>query len=141
MAIKDIFIKQEKIKRAKNRQTKGAVKPVVKKVKKAPLSVAGKNEKTEVKNTGVAAISLIAPHVTEKSTFLSESGVYVFKVAERSNKIMIKQSIKELYGVSPEKVRIINSPDKNVISRGHAGIKSGYKKAMIYLKKGDKIEL
>jgi len=43
--------------------------------------------------------------------------------------------------VKPEKVRVAAIPAKKVFVRGKKGVKSGGKKAYVYLKKGDKIEL
>ena len=82
---------------------------------------------------------MIGPEISEKSCFLIERNVYVFEIKPKSNKIMVKQAIKELYGVVPKKIRIINSPSKTRFFRGQKGEKGGYKKAMIYLKEGDKI--
>jgi ribosomal protein L23 len=48
--------------------------------------------------------------------------------------------VKELYKVTPVKVNIINLPAKIVFTRGKSGRKAGVKKAVVYLKKGDKIE-
>lgn len=104
-------------------------------------------EKKETKSGALAKASnfasrvLLTPHQAEKSTFLSEKGVYVFEVAKRANKVMIKQAIKEKYGVIPRKIRIINLPSKTISFRGRKGIKSGFKKALVYLKPGDKIEM
>ncbi len=84
---------------------------------------------------------MVGPHITEKSTMLNERGVYVFRVRSRANKLMVKQAIKEAYKVSPEKVNVNYIPSKKRSVRGRRGIKAGFKKAMVYLKKGDKIEI
>lgn len=67
--------------------------------------------------------------------------MYVFEVERRANKTLVKNAVKDLYKVDPIKVNIINSPSKNVTSRGIKGVKSGKKKALVYLKKGDTIEI
>lgn len=84
---------------------------------------------------------IIKPHITEKSNFLNEAGVYVFKVSDDSNKIMITSAIKELYKVKPVKVNIINIPPSRIFLRGKRGTTPGFKKAIVYLKKGEKIEI
>ena len=86
-------------------------------------------------------ISVLVPHITEKATFLGEKNAYVFKVEPEFNKIMIKQAVKKQYNVEPAKVRIINIPGKMVFIRRRRAQKAGYKKAVVYLKKGDKISL
>jgi len=81
------------------------------------------------------------PRITEKSGIQAEAlGVYTFEVTDKANKKNIAKAVKELYKVTPVKVNITNLPAKKVFSRGKVGRKSGVKKAIIYLKKGDKIE-
>lgn len=81
------------------------------------------------------------PRITEKSGIQAEtSGVYTFEVTPEANKKNIAKAVKELYKVTPVKVNITHLPMKKVFSRGKMGQKSGVKKAVVYLKKGDKIE-
>jgi large subunit ribosomal protein L23 len=81
------------------------------------------------------------PRITEKSGIQAEAlGVYTFEVTDKANKKNISKAIIELYKVTPVKVNITNLPSKKVFSRGKVGRKSGVKKAVVYLKKGDKIE-
>lgn len=89
----------------------------------------------------LASKVLLSPHATEKSTLSAEGGAYVFRVAPDSNKVMIKRAIEEFYGFKARKVSITNMPSKRRISRGRVGTKSGFKKAVVYLKEGDKIDL
>ena len=85
---------------------------------------------------------ILRPRITEKSGIMSESsGVYTFEVRENANKPMIASAIKALYKVTPVKVRVINLPAKRVFVRGKRGTSNAIKKAMVYLKKGEKIEL
>jgi len=81
------------------------------------------------------------PRITEKSGIQAETlGVYTFEVTDKANKKNITKAVKELYKVTPVKVNITNLPAKKVFSRGKVGRRSGVKKAVVYLKKGDKIE-
>ncbi len=81
------------------------------------------------------------PRITEKSGIQAESmNVYTFEVTTKANKKNIAKAVKELYKVTPVKVNIINLPAKIVFARGKTGRKSGVKKAIVYLKKGEKIE-
>lgn len=80
------------------------------------------------------------PRITEKSGLQSENGVYTFEVTSLANKKNIAKAVKEIYKVTPVKVNIINLPAKKVFARGKNGTKTGVKKAVVYLKKGDKIE-
>ena len=71
----------------------------------------------------------------------SEKSVYVFEVPKLSNKKEIAKAVKEIYKVTPTNVTTVTIPQKNVIVRGKRGKKAGYKKAYVFLKKGDKIEI
>jgi len=84
---------------------------------------------------------LVGPRVTEKSAMISGDNVITFDVATKANKIQIKKAILEAYKVSPKKVNIINQKPRKETKRGRKVHKVGAKKAMVYLKKGDTIEL
>lgn len=80
-----------------------------------------------------------SPRITEKSAINAERGVYTFNVANVANKNEIKKAIKLVYGVSPVRVAITQIANKTVTRRGITSIKQGGKKAVVHLKKGDKI--
>ena len=86
---------------------------------------------------------IISPRVTEKGAYLAEAGAYAFNVAKNANKKSIAAAIKEIYKVSPRKVTLLAIPRKRVMTRGtnRMGTTAGGKKAYVFLKKGDKIEL
>ena len=84
---------------------------------------------------------LIRSHVTEKATMSAESSVYVFEIDPKATKMEVTKAFKEKYKMSPVKVTTVTIPAKNVFVRGKRGKKSGYKKAYIYLKKGEKLEV
>jgi len=87
---------------------------------------------------------LIKPRITEKATDVQTTArAYVFLVAERANKRSVAQAISELYKVHPARVRIARIPNKMVRNArtGKMGMKGGGKKAYIYLKEGDSINL
>lgn len=80
------------------------------------------------------------PRVTEKASFAYEQNVYTFDITESANKTEIKKAIFALYKVHPVKVNVLPVSKKTVMSRGKEGTKGGGRKALVYLKKGDKIE-
>lgn len=86
---------------------------------------------------------IISPRITEKGAYMSESGVYVFNVAMSANKKEIAEAISELFKVTPRSVRVAHIPRKQVMTRNtnRKGMTAGGKKAYVYLKKGDKIEI
>lgn len=81
------------------------------------------------------------PHISEKATFLTDQNKYVFKVFKKANKIQIKNAVAGLYGVKVKSVSIINEKSKSRKLRNISGYKPGYKKAIITLEKGHKIEI
>jgi len=84
---------------------------------------------------------ILFPVVTEKSTNLSEQNKIVFKVPARANKINLKRSIEKIFKVNVTKINIINKQPRLKISRGRKVNITGYKKAIITLKKGQNIDL
>ena len=80
------------------------------------------------------------PRVTEKASFAAEQNVYTFDISDSANKTEIKKAIFALYKVRPIKVNVLNVPKKHIMSKGKAGVRGGGRKALVYLKKGDKIE-
>ena len=79
--------------------------------------------------------------VTEKASARLEQNVYTFDVADSANKNEIKKAIFTLYKVKPVQVNILAIPRKQILARGKEGMKGGGKKAYVYLKKEDKIDL
>lgn len=114
----------------KPKSSEGEKSPVV----PAPSQAAG------VASEGVASV-LLRPRVTEKATLLAEKHAYVFEVHPRAGKHAIAQAVKETYHVSPVRVNIVKLPAKRVFVRGKNGTAAAIKKAIVYLKHGDKIEL
>lgn len=80
------------------------------------------------------------PRITEKASNGALQNIYVFNVAVSANKKEIKKAIFSLYKVKPVKINILKIPHKKITSKGKKGIKGGGKKAVVYFKKGDKIE-
>ena len=84
---------------------------------------------------------IIAPHVTEKSTNLSEQNKIIFKVPEKANKKNLKKNIEKIFKVNVVKINIINKKSKIKITRGRKVKITGFKKAIITIKKGQNIDL
>jgi large subunit ribosomal protein L23 len=84
---------------------------------------------------------LQSPHVTEKSGLLAEKNHYVFKVSSSANKQQIKKAVEDLYGVAVDSVAVINIPRKARRLGKSQGFKVGFRKAMVKLAAGEKIEI
>ena len=85
--------------------------------------------------------SIKFPVITEKATILSEQNKTVFKVNKNADKKTIKKNIEKIFKVNVVKVNIINKKTKRKIKQGKLSKKTGYKKAIITLKKGQSIDL
>ena len=84
---------------------------------------------------------ILSPVVTEKSTNLSELNKIVFKVPDGANKKNLKKNIEKIFKVNVTKINIINKQNKTKLTRGRKVKVSGFKKAIITLKKGQSIDL
>jgi len=84
---------------------------------------------------------ILNPIITEKSTALQELGKYCFKVNPRANKKEIMQAVRDIFSVEPVSCSVINMKGKMRRERYKMGSTSSWKKAIVTLKEGEKIEL
>jgi large subunit ribosomal protein L23 len=84
---------------------------------------------------------ILSPFVTEKTTNLSEQNKVVFKVPASANKKNLKTNIEKIFKVNVTKINIINKQNRTKLIRGKKVKVSGFKKAIITLKKGQSIDL
>ncbi|MBI2670233.1 MAG: 50S ribosomal protein L23 [Candidatus Yanofskybacteria bacterium] len=84
---------------------------------------------------------VLSPHISEKGTVLGEQNKYIFKVTENANKIDIKKAVGNLYKVEVAEVRVLHMPSKHRQVGRHEGRKPGFKKAIVTLKEGSKIDI
>lgn len=95
----------------------------------------------EIKNNiGDLEAVILRPRITEKASDKTGENVYIFEVSPRASKTQIKEAVKNIYKVDALKINICKIQSKKIFSRGRKGVKSGGKKAIVYLKKEDKIE-
>lgn len=135
MSFADIFKKSKKSKKENQPAAKEtgfqAEKQSEKKTTKAPVAL---------KDNDFSYRFLISPYLTEKTAFLNALNQYVFKVPAAASKIQIRQAVERLYGVKVEGVKIAIMPSKKRQLGRQEGTKSGFKKAIVKLRAGDKIE-
>lgn len=79
------------------------------------------------------------PIISEKSFSLAGAGVYVFLVTNSANKKIVAEQVHQMYKVDVEDVRIINIPGKVKRVGKRFGKRSDIKKALVKVKKGQKI--
>jgi large subunit ribosomal protein L23 len=84
---------------------------------------------------------LIAPVVSEKSYALIEQNKYSFRIHQKAHKTQVRQAVEELFDVTVEGVNIVkvqSKPKRRGLSRGR---RPGWKKAIVQLAPGDKIDI
>ncbi len=140
MSIINIF-KKKKIKETKKEKDIKDIKS--KKLKKQSKEISGQQaiKKSTKKRKNQSWGILKPPHITEKATELATQNQYVFKVDSKANKIEIKKALQDIYQVDVLNVRIINVLPKRKRLGKIKGWKTGYKKAIIKIKKGQTIEV
>jgi large subunit ribosomal protein L23 len=84
---------------------------------------------------------IIAPVITEKATLASERNQVVFRVAKSATKPQIKEAVEKLFDVKVTSVNTLVRKGKFKSSRGHAGVQSDVKKAIVTLAEGYKIDV
>jgi len=84
---------------------------------------------------------VLAPHITEKSTMLSEHNAVVFKVANGASKPEIKAAVEALFGVNVTGVNTIVTKGKTKKWKGQPYKRSDAKKAIVTLAEGQSIDI
>jgi large subunit ribosomal protein L23 len=84
---------------------------------------------------------IIAPVITEKATLASEHNQVIFRVAKSATKPQIKEAVEKLFDVKVTSVNTLVRKGKFKSSRGHAGLQSDVKKAIVTLAEGYRIDV
>lgn len=129
-----LFKKKKKVEKKEVPKKEEAKKPVEQKVEK--------KKNVAVKTDDAIAYGVIRfQHITEKATALASLNKYVFKVFKTANKMSVTHAVEKLYKVKVESVNMMNVPTKTVKLGRFEGTRGGYKKAIVTLRQGDKIEV
>jgi large subunit ribosomal protein L23 len=143
MAILD-FLKNKEEEKAKKPAKKPAKVSVGKKEEKKTVIKTEIPEKVKTVKTNNEKFSYEAikqPHISEKASYLAEKDQYIFKVSPNFNKNEIKKSVEGIYGVTVLSVNIIRIPAKKRRVGRTEGFRKTYKKAVVKIKEGQKIEI
>ena len=94
-------------------------------------------------HTTIGKSVIIRPRITEKAGIgaAGKSPVYVFEIADKATKTTVRAEILKRYKVKAVKINIVNLPKKSLVVRGIKGTKTAVRKAMVFLKAGDKIDI
>jgi large subunit ribosomal protein L23 len=83
---------------------------------------------------------LVRPLITEKGTLLAEQNKYAFQVAKGANKLQIKDAVEKAFDVQVIAVNTMVMPGKTKRVGRSKGVTSEWKKAIVTLAEGDRIE-
>ncbi len=118
------------------------VKKITEEGKTEAALASEKIDRTDKPKKEIITGVLVASHVTEKASAAAGNGnKYTFVVRDRANKVDIKRAVEARYGVNVVRVNVVNVPGKERRRGRQVGWKPGYKKAIIALKKGERIEV
>jgi len=114
--------------------------------KAAPAEAAApKKEKAPMSTKALIDVAsvLVKPRITEKAATLLERDIYTFEITKGASKYDVRDAVKSLYKVTPVSIRIVNKKPRHYMSkaRGRDMMEPGLRKAYVYLKKGDRIDL
>lgn len=89
------------------------------------------------------ATVLVRPRITEKAVLGTDRNMYTFEVKRDATKHDVRDAVRNTYDVTPVKINIVNKKPRHYVSRlrGRKMLDSGLKKAYVYLKEGDRIDL
>jgi len=149
MALLNFFKKPKKEKKparpegtsTKRNRNEKRIKPKKESVQKDESRRQDEGSAVVLKESKTAWRILANPHVTEKATALTTFNQYVFRVIGNPSKPEVKRAVEEIYDVHVQRVRKITIPRKKRKRGRHIGWRSGYKKAIVALRKGEKIEV
>lgn len=148
MALLDFFKKPKKEKKpaphrgaAKRIRKEKSVKPKREDAQKDERKREDERTPVVLRESRTAWRVLAKPHVTEKAAALTAFNQYVFRVLQNPSKPEVKRAIEEIYDVHVTHVRKISVPRKQRRRGRHVGWRPGYKKAIVTLRKGEKIEV
>lgn len=135
----------EKFKSKKEQELKGDIVEGVKVVKET-TETDGTKKKPAAKKTAKVIPSdlsgiVLRPLVTEKAAIVAHGGQYTFVVATSANRVQVKSAIKAMYGILPESVNIMRMRGKAVRFGRSNGQRASWKKAVVTLPKGKKIDV
>jgi large subunit ribosomal protein L23 len=103
--------------------------------------MATKKTTTAADTEGKKVPLILGARITEKAAHLNGANAYTFNVKGIANKTELIKQIESVYKVKPLAVNVINMPKKKVFIRGKWGVKGGGKKVVVFLKKGDTIDI
>lgn len=141
-----LFERKKKAAAEPAEEPKKAAKPAAKKAPakkkvEAATSEAPKAVKADAAKVARFAHILLSPRVSEKAAILASKGVFAFNVPVSANKVEIRKAIEAVYGVNVVSVNTVRGEGKPMQRGRRPGSRNRWKKALVQLKPGQKIDL
>jgi large subunit ribosomal protein L23 len=143
MALLDFLKNKKDAEKSKQPAKKPAkVSAEVKPAQKArPIEAGPQQSRQKASLGGFSYEAVKQPHISEKASYLAEKDQYIFEISPRFNKNEIKSAVEGLYGVDVLSVNMIKIPAKKRRLGKTEGFRKAYKKAVVKIKNGQKIEI
>ncbi len=125
-------VKEEKVLDKKEKKSKRVEK-------KDAVSVVSSEDIAQYK--GIKENILLRPVITEKSSMLNASGSYTFRVTDYATKQDVRKAVERKYKVTVERVNMVTVHPKKRMRGAIVGRISGYRKAVVFIKDGQTIDL
>ncbi|MBI3685272.1 50S ribosomal protein L23 [Candidatus Azambacteria bacterium] len=123
-------------------QKKGASVKKISAKKESPKKEGGSFSASAKAQSAESGSLVVHPYVTEKTSALQALyNTYVFKVDRRATASEVKKAIQRKFSVTVTNVNVVNMPSKKIMVGAHEGRVPGFKKAMVTLKEGEKIDI
>jgi len=133
------------LKRTKKTEDKTLLTEKTQKVVEKKVSKKVTEKKASLENTKMIGLDhsgiILKPLISEKSATLAGSNQYVFVVRKTANRVAVASAIKQMYGITPVSVNVINVPGKKVRFGRRQGVRSDWKKAIVTLPVGKTINV
>lgn len=84
---------------------------------------------------------VLAPHISEKSTYVAEKNQHVFRVLQDATKPEIKAAIEFIFSVKVDAVQVANHKGKSKRSGKFSGRRRNWKTAYVCLKQGEQLDI
>lgn len=141
MALLDFLKNKEEAEKAKKPVKKAAKTSVAKKKDEPKAEVPAKPSVQKNRTEKFAYEAIKQPHISEKGSYLAEQDQYIFEVSPNYNKHEIKKTVEGLYNVDVLSVNVVRIPPKKRRLGKTQGFRKSYKKAIVKIKNGQKIEI
>jgi len=109
--------------------------------KAKPIETSPQQSRQRASLGGFSYEAIKQPHISEKASYLAEKDQYIFEILPNYNKREIKNAIEGIYGVDVLSVNMIKIPAKKRRLGKTEGFRKAYKKAVVKIKNGQKIEI